>query len=133
MSAKLNTVLLVDDNPIDRLVHARVLNQSGVVKTVIECGSGADALACLLDQRLRQEAVIFLDIHMPTMSGLDFLDAAAAEYGHHIAQTVVVMLTTPLSPHDRARLSRHACVSEQIEKPLTSEQVLNLAARIGVC
>lgn len=67
--------LVVDDEPIARLAVARLLNEDPGIDVVAECGDGASAL-----KAIRQLApdLVFLDIQMPAMSGID----VAAQIGH---------------------------------------------------
>lgn len=67
--------LVVDDEPIARLAVARLLSEDPDIDVVAECGDGASAL-----KAIRQLApdLVFLDIQMPAMSGID----VAAQIGH---------------------------------------------------
>ena len=60
------TVLLVDDEPDERLLIRRELEQSGM--RVKECGSGKDALDTLKDLK---PSVILLDVNMPGIDGIE--------------------------------------------------------------
>jgi CheY-like chemotaxis protein len=59
-------VLIVDDDPIVRMIHSRVLMQEGYHITQAENGEQAVAL---VQQQLFD--VILMDINMPKMNGLD--------------------------------------------------------------
>jgi len=61
-------VLLVDDEPAVLRVTRRRLERLGY--TVVACGSGAEALACLAREPFD---VIVSDVHMPDMGGLRLL------------------------------------------------------------
>lgn len=74
--------LVVDDEPIARLAIVRLLNEDGGFDLVGECGDGASAL-----KQIRKLApdLVFLDIQMPAMSGID----VAAQIGHERAPAIV--------------------------------------------
>lgn len=69
-------VLVVDDEPFARQRVARLLAEHGEVTLVGEAGSGQAALAMI---RERAPDVVFLDIQMPGMTGLDVVRALAPE------------------------------------------------------
>lgn len=62
-------VLIVDDNPMMRVVLERAVTLAGVCE-IDFVGNGAEALRCF---RHRGHDLILLDLNMPQMSGTDFL------------------------------------------------------------
>lgn len=66
-------VLLVDDNPTDRLLAEQAFadHPSGVLLTL--CASGEEALAYLHQAESRLPDVILLDLAMPVMTGAELL------------------------------------------------------------
>lgn len=61
-------VLIVDDEPVNRLVLARMVEHFGSNPT--EAANGAEALELLRAQRFD---LVLMDIHMPQMSGIQAL------------------------------------------------------------
>ncbi|MBN2346596.1 MAG: response regulator transcription factor [Candidatus Aminicenantes bacterium] len=64
--------LVVDDEPMSRKRIATLLRREGDVAVVGEAGNGRDALRLIRDLK---PDLVFLDIQMPEMSGLQVLDA----------------------------------------------------------
>ena len=64
--------IIVDDDPISQKIVEQCLNRSGVFDTPLVLG---DALS--LKEKIQEEAfdVIFLDVELPELSGLDFIKA----------------------------------------------------------
>ncbi|PXF30520.1 hypothetical protein WH50_14915 [Pokkaliibacter plantistimulans] len=60
--------LIVDDEPLAREELAALLGEAGSVEVVGEAGNGKDAL---LQAKATQPDVIFLDVDMPGLNGLD--------------------------------------------------------------
>jgi two-component system LytT family response regulator len=69
-------VLVVDDEPLARRKLQRFLLDEPLARCVGSCGSGEEAL-----QRLREQPVdaLFLDVHMPGLSGFELLERLSPE------------------------------------------------------
>jgi len=70
------SVLVVDDEPIARRAIVRLLQDDPDVAAIKECGDGASAVA---EIRMRRPDLVFLDIQMPAMTGIDAVAAIGAE------------------------------------------------------
>lgn len=70
------SVLVVDDEPIARQAITRLLRDDADVEHMAECGDGASAVQAI---RSRSPDLVFLDIQMPAMTGLDVVAAIGAE------------------------------------------------------
>ncbi len=68
--------LVVDDEPIARHAIVRLLREDADVEVLGECGDGASALAAI---REHSPDLVFLDIQMPAMNGIDVVAAIGAE------------------------------------------------------
>ena len=88
------TVMIVDDSQMVRKQVARTLIAAGFV--VIEAQDGADALA-QLSSATPGPALIVLDVNMPNMGGIEFLQTLRGR-GPELAIPPVVMLTTEGEP-----------------------------------
>lgn len=64
--------LLIDDDEIERLKFARVLQKNNYPHNITEAKNGEEALD-ILAQKEQQPDLIFLDLNMPKMNGLEFL------------------------------------------------------------
>ncbi len=70
-----NTILLVDDDPIIRLAYSRLLTGAGYqVKTA---GSAEQALEMM---RAAPAPVLFLDLNLPAMSGVELCRVVRQEW-----------------------------------------------------
>src|SRR4051794_1523565 len=75
--------LVVDDEPIARQGLLEYIRQIDFLHPVAECKTALEAATWLHDQRID---LLFLDIHMPKLSGLDFL--------RNLSAPPLVVLTT---------------------------------------
>ena len=124
---RIGTVMLIDDERIDRMMYQRVIDRSGLVGRVLAFSYAEEALDHLRREGCGGVDVIFLDINMPRMTGFEFLDAATAELGEAFARLVVIMLTTSLDRHDLDRAKQYAVVRDFINKPLTEDHLVRVA------
>jgi two-component system LytT family response regulator len=76
--------LVVDDEPIARHAIVRLLRDDPEMELLGECGDGVSAVAAIRDQ---SPDLVFLDIQMPAISGIDVVATIGAE---HMPATVFV-------------------------------------------
>jgi CheY-like chemotaxis protein len=87
------TVLIVDDEPVNRLVLARMVEHYGAAP--LEAVNGPDALARLAE---RPYDLVLLDIHMPQMSGVQVVQQLRRMPGPN-RDTPVVAVTGDTTRH----------------------------------
>ena len=126
----LSSVLLVDDDPTTNYLNKLLLTRMGVAEQVLVAENGEQALRTL-DQTCSAPAsvacprLILLDMNMPVLNGLGFLEAYVQMPLAHQRAIVVVMLTTSLHPVDLAR-AQQLPIGGVLTKPLTREKVTTL-------
>lgn len=120
---KLSGVLLVDDDPTTNFLHEQLLRSLGVTDQCLVAENGAEALALLAEAgEAPPPALVLLDVHMPVMDGIEFLEAYRPPLS---PMPIVVVLTTSMHTRDRARLASLA-VADYLVKPLTKEKINSL-------
>jgi CheY-like chemotaxis protein len=123
-------VLLVDDDATTNFLNRSLLTRLGVAERILVAEDGEQALRELSTHCSPPTptcpALILLDVNMPGMNGIEFLE----EYQHLplAAQhpIVIVMLTSSLHPRDVQRVQQLHVVADFISKPLTTEKVQGL-------
>jgi two-component system, chemotaxis family, chemotaxis protein CheY len=88
------TVMIVDDSQMVRKQVAKTLIAAGFA--VVEAQDGAEALA-QLSKSTPVPSLIVLDVNMPNMGGIEFLQSLRGR-GHEFVIPPVVMLTTEAEP-----------------------------------
>ena len=119
---KLPSVLLIDDDPTTNFLNELLLKKSGVTDEVLVARNGEQALILLArtcppaPAGPACPALILLDLNMPVMDGIEFLEAYQPPFP--APPIVVVVLTSSLHPNDLHRLQilPHAGL---LNKPLT--------------
>ncbi len=111
-------VLIVDDSSVMRKIVERALRQAGLELTeVLEAANGAEGLAQVQTGGLD---MIFSDINMPVMDGLEFLKSLAGEAA---AKGVPVIMITTEGSEARVVEALSAGAKGYLRKPFTPEQV----------
>jgi len=124
-SEKRYTIMFVDDDEIDQLVYQRIVRRVDNVSESIHVTSAEDALDLLKSRPSFLPDVLFLDINMPCMSGLEFLDEVSQNKNmiKKFDSIAVVVLTTSIARADEQELQKFACVRRLESKPLTDESL----------
>jgi two-component system chemotaxis response regulator CheY len=112
--------LIVDDSSVMRKVVERALRQAGIeLSTVLQAGNGAEALQSLRDSPEPLD-LILSDINMPTMDGLQFLEACRSE---GLARGVPIVMITTEASEPTVRRALAAGARGYLCKPFTTDQV----------
>ncbi len=94
--------LIVEDDAISVLAMKRAMRKLKIVNEVYECSDGQYALEFLQSEAIREGGlppyIVLLDLNMPRMGGIEFLDAARADPA--LARIVVFVFTTSDTPSD---------------------------------
>lgn len=120
-------VLLVDDDQTTNYLNRALLTRLGVSDQVLVAEDGEKALRDLRQHCMSPTpscpVLILLDVNMPGMSGIEFLDHYRQLPLAEQRAIVIVMLTTSLHPRDVQRVEQLQLVSGFLAKPLTAEKV----------
>jgi two-component system chemotaxis response regulator CheY len=124
MTGTASTCLVVDDSRVVRKAARRILEKHGFA--VREAEDGAKALAACHEQ---VPDVVLLDWNMPVMDGLQFLQAARAEFGPD--RPVVVFCTTE-GAMDRIVTALEFGAQEYVMKPFDEEILRDKFVQAGL-
>ncbi len=125
-----DSVLLVDDSEIDILVNRRLIELTFFASSVIVTSNGEEALHFLLNECNSPESApdwIFLDMHLPMMSGFDVIEEFNNLPKFIKEKTKIIVLSVFQKQEQLQKVLEYDFVAGQLEKPLT-QQALNLLA-----
>ncbi|NQY67021.1 MAG: response regulator [Flavobacteriales bacterium] len=119
--------MLVDDNEVDNFINQKMIEGSNFADHVYIHTSSRSALEFLHNLERSSDVpesmipgVIFLDINMPIMDGLQFLDEFEKLTDEFRKNTEVIMLTSSVNPKDLEKAQFNDRVKTYLNKPLSS-------------
>ncbi|MGN6739028.1 LytR/AlgR family response regulator transcription factor [Dyella sp.] len=111
-------VLVVDDEPLARQAIARLLRDDSEVAQLDECGDGIAAVQAI---RRGSPDLVFLDIQMPAMTGMDVVAAIGVE------QMPATVFVTAYEQYAVRAFEAHAV--DYLVKPFSRERFAHALAR----
>ncbi len=105
-------ILVADDNPINLRLIATLLRDGGA--HVVEVDNGQKAVDMAADNRFD---LIFMDVHMPQMNGLDAARMIRAQEAEREWRVPIVALTADILPETREQVE-NAGMDECVVKPI---------------
>jgi DNA-binding LytR/AlgR family response regulator len=110
--------LIVDDNKLARMSLTQMALQSKLLEVAGECASAIEAFEFL---RTNQVDLMFLDVEMPEMSGIDLIKS--------LTQKPMVILTT--SNKNYAAEAFDLCVADFLVKPFSFPRFLQAIQKVS--
>lgn len=122
-------ILLIDDDTLFLSLTRKVLKDAACLEK-IKCFTHVKEVREYLDgcveEKLPFPDVIFLDLDMPGIGGMDFADLYSRRYAQEHPGTKLVILTSSSSWKDKAKALQIPAVEEFVQKPLTTEKLNSL-------
>lgn len=125
-TTKTVSLLIVDDDDIDAMALKRALHKLKLLNPLYRARDGIEAMELLRSGQLPKPYIILLDINMPRMNGLEFLEALRAD--PELTPTVVFVLTTSKSDEDIMAAYREHVAGYLLKQRMDSDfmQVISL-------
>jgi len=103
------TFLLVEDDEVDIQAMQRTFVRMRLANTLLLARDGVEALELMRGSngstRLEPPYIVMLDLSMPRMGGIEFLEVLRADAG--LTSTIVFVLTTSAEERDRVAAYKH--------------------------
>lgn len=119
------TLLVVDDNAINRKVMEGLLGRDG--HRVTSVSGGEEAIRILHEKPFD---VVFMDIEMPEMNGVEATTQIRASVNPRVANTPIIALTGNVGEEDRAKYL-NAGMRETLGKPIDPELLRHMLLQFG--
>jgi CheY-like chemotaxis protein len=97
------TVLLIDDDKVDVMAAERSFRELKIANPIIGAANGIEALDLLRGDngqtKISKPYVVLLDLNMPCMNGLEFLEELRADPA--LRSSLIFVMTTSAAEADR--------------------------------
>src|SRR5512146_1640558 len=120
-------ILLVEDDQVDVMTVMRALKETKVANPVVNLENGEEALKYLRDPERDKPCIILLDLNMPIMNGIEFLQVMKHE--PLLRRIPVVVLTTSEEQQDKIN-SFDLGVAGYMAKPVDYRQFVEVMRTI---
>jgi CheY-like chemotaxis protein len=124
-------IMIVDDTPEDLYITNRIVTKYGNDVEVVKFELGIFALEYLVTNKNDLNNIpdiIFLDIHMPMMSGFDFMDEFTKLPEDIKKKAHVYILSSSFDPQDMEKAAKDPLIKKFIEKPLNKDLLFEILA-----
>jgi len=101
-------ILLVEDDNVDVMIVKRALKDLKVTNPLVNTVNGEEALKHLRGEDNNKPCLILLDLNMPKMNGIEFLEVVKTD--DSLKRIPVVVLTTSEEQQDMAESFRLGAV-----------------------
>lgn len=118
------TLLIVDDDPIVRLIIQKMVHKSDNSVICYQCDNGQIGLE-VLEKLLTETGVIvvLLDINMPVLNGWQFLDGLQKINLNSISQFHLYMITSSTDQSDKLKAQSYPVIKMLYHKPLSKQDI----------
>lgn len=120
-------ILIIDDDLVDAMTIKRAFKDIGLSNRIDLVGNGEEALKFLRNEDNESPALIFLDLNMPKMNGLEFLRILRQD--DQLNMIPVIILTTSKDEHDKVN-SFKLGIAGYIVKPVDYMQFVEVIKTI---
>ncbi len=122
-------ILLVEDDKIDALTVKMALKEIKVSNEIIHVTNGLEALDYLNDESNTRPCIILLDLNMPKMNGIEFLEERIKS--EELTTTPVIVLSTSKADSDKlATFKLH--IAGYMIKPVDYKKFVEVMRAINV-
>lgn len=127
MKLTCKAILLVEDDEVDAMTVRRALKELHVNNPLARAENGEEALAYLRQPGQDMPCIILLDLNMPVMGGIEFLQVIKQD--PMLKRIPVVVLTTSEEQQDKVS-SFDLGVAGYIRKPVDYQQFVEAVRAI---
>lgn len=128
MRIKNKPILLVEDDQVDAMTVRRALKELHVTNPLAHVENGEEALDYLRGQAGDRPCIILLDLNMPKMGGIEFLQVVKQDVS--LKSIPVVVLTTSSEQQDKVE-SFNLGVAGYMAKPVDYQQFVEVMRSIN--
>jgi len=129
---RLKSLMLIDDHYPTNYYHELIVKEIGCTENLVIKESAIAALEyfkSIDNKKTFAPNLVFLDIHMPKMTGWEFMEEYALLPSQNKAEHIIVMLSTTFHKVENEKVKNNPDISDFMTKPLTKEILFELIAK----
>lgn len=133
MSNYFKQVMIIDDNKIDRWLLRKNITNTKLAAEIIDAETGVEAIEILTafaDQHKEFPELIFLDMNMPMLSGMEFLAAFDNMIDVVENNTRIVITCSVYDMDEKSRVYSYDFVIGYFMKPLKDEALIQVIEKM---
>ena len=134
MNYKLSRAGIIDDDQMYQLVMKRTIEQSGMVKDILQFYDGEEAINYFKEKQQNPESLpelILLDINMPYMDGWQFLDEFIKIPFKGNYKRIIYIVSSSSTTEDLNKAKEYEVVSGYHVKPITKDMFEQIMQSLG--
>ena len=120
-------ILLIEDDQVDTMTVRRALKEIHVTNPLVHVENGEEAISYLRDSQHDKPCIMLLDLNMPIMNGIEFLQVV--KHDDQLKRIPVVVLTTSEEQQDKVN-SFNLGVAGYMAKPVDYRQFVEVMRSI---
>lgn len=127
------TVLLIDDDRIYQFTTQKGMQVANLSVNIISYLNGADAFE-YIEKAAKHEAdvpgIIFLDINMPVMNGIEFLEAFEGIKDKFTPEIPIYVVSSSADSRDTDAISLFSTVKGYLVKPVQQQKFVEILTSV---
>lgn len=131
----MTNLLIIDDDDLTLQLYDLLLEDAKDIRFQ-KAENGTEAINILKKINLQQSGqaedwpeFIFIDLHMPDMSGYEFVELYQQQFGKEEQRARLYFLTSSVSQRDMKKSQEYSLVSGILPKPLTEDKLQELISQ----
>lgn len=121
------SILLLEDDAVDIMILKRAFKKLEIENQLEICNNGEEGLTWLQDHKDSLPGLIILDLNMPKMNGLEFLEQIKESSLYR--KIPVIVLTTSKAHEDRTKAFDKSIAGYMV-KPVDYNDFINIVDQI---
>jgi CheY-like chemotaxis protein len=118
--------IIVDDNQYDVLILDKLIKIHKLYDETVLFTSPIEALEYINNMNDSESAALFLDIMMPELNGLEFIEDLTKKNRNGLDNLSIYLVSSTVDPRDIAKAEEFPQIKKLIRKPVDSEVLKQL-------
>jgi CheY-like chemotaxis protein len=98
-------ILLIEDDDVDVMLVEAAFKKNNIVNPITRAVDGLDALDKMKAKEIKQPYLVLLDLNMPRMNGLEFLEEI--RHDPNLMDSTIFVFTTSQAEQDKLQAYQH--------------------------